>query len=578
MHRLESILSRIDGRGYRAYKDLTGTYEFEGMTLFIDHVQGDPFAAPSKLRLRAPLSVSGIPSSLFEGRLRRISLEDYLGRQVQFLLKSRNRPYQGSGKSGLIQIDAGGQEILERSSVRLNQNWVELRLEVGLPAAGRKILGCEAKKLLLDTLPDLSNRGLHFENVDPDKARAFIDCAENQEFIRSWLQECGLVAFVANQSILARRSGASDLPLHENSIPFLSPKSMERSLDLPHPRIPDKPETTRITGMGIPKGICLIVGGGYHGKSTLLKALERGIYPHIPGDGREYVVTCPKAVKIRSEDGRRVEKVDVSPFINNLPQGRNTELFCSDDASGSTSQAASIMEALEIGSDLLLMDEDSSATNFMIRDRRMQELVAREHEPITPYIDRVQEIYERFSVSTILVMGGCGDYLDKANPIIMLKEFLPQDCTEEAHTLAKQIETDRITETLKPMSIGISRVPDAESISAARGRNEVKIDLKGLDEILFGQTPLNLRALEQIVDRSQCRAIGFAIRLVQHKFMATDRSLRDSLKLLDLYMDENGIDVLDPYYQPERHPGHFARPRIIEIAAAVNRLRTLKIV
>ncbi len=577
MQRLKSILSRLDGRNYKAYKELAGCYELEKLTLFIDHVQGDPFAAPSKLRLRVPISISKIPLSMFETRVQKISLEDYLSRQIQGLIASHGRSGRGSGKSGIIQIDSGGQEILERTSIELTQDWVEARIELGLPAAGRRILGWEAQSLLLDTLPQISEKGLHYANIKPEKALQFIECAENQKYIRTWLEKSGYVAFVANQSILPRLSGASDLPMRDNPVPFQSPQTLEISLDLPYPRIPDHPESSRIMGMGIPRGVCLIVGGGYHGKSTLLRALERGVYSHIPEDGREYVVTCPDAVKIRSEDGRRVEKVDVSPFINDLPQGRNTKVFSSDDASGSTSQAASIMEALEMGSSLLLMDEDTSATNFMIRDRRMQELVDREHEPITPYLDRVREIYERFSVSTILVMGGCGDYLEMADPVIMLKDFVPQDFTAKAHAIATKIETGRFSEAVKPMSAELSRSPDPDSFSAARGKKDVKIDIRGLDEILYGRIALDLRALEQLVDGSQTRAVGYAIHLTQKKFMEKDQSLRGCLKLLDQHLDELGLDVLDPYFRPEKHPGNFARPRMLEIAAAINRLRTLRI-
>ena len=101
--------------------------------------------------------------------------------------------------------------------------------------------------------------------------------------------------------------------------------------------------------MGIRKGITLIVGGGYHGKSTLLKALEAGVYNHIAGDGREFVITDDTAFKLRAEDGRSITGVDISPFIKNLPNKKDTVHFSTEDASGSTSQAANLMEALESG-------------------------------------------------------------------------------------------------------------------------------------------------------------------------------------------------------------------------------------
>ena len=201
-----------------------------------------------------------------------------------------------------------------------------------------------------------------------------------------------------------------------------------------------------IKGMGLPKGVSLIVGGGYHGKSTLLKAIEKGVYNHIRGDGREWVISSNNTVKIRAEDGRRIEKVDIKYFIDNLPGGEDTRQFSSVNASGSTSQAANIMEAIEIGSDLLLMDEDTSATNFMIRDAKMQALVAKEKEPITPFIDRIRSLYEKHEISTILVIGGAGDYLDVADQVVMLDAYQVYDVSARAKEVAKSIESNRLSD------------------------------------------------------------------------------------------------------------------------------------
>ena len=328
--------------------------------------------------------------------------------------------------------------------------------------------------------------------------------------------------------------------------------------------------------MGIPQGVTLIVGGGYHGKSTLLRALERGVYPHIPGDGREYIVTRADAVKIRAEDGRRVACVDISPFISELPYGRDTREFSSDDASGSTSQAANIIEALEVGARVLLLDEDTSATNFMVRDARMQALVHSDDEPITPFIDRVHELYARLGVSTVLVMGGSGDYFDVADTVIMMREYLPHAVTAAAKEIARLHPTDRRTEVRFPLSRVTPRIPLPESFNPSRGRREVKIDAKALDLILYGRDPIELRFVEQLVDRSQTRAIGYAIHLATQRFMDGKTPLADVLDRLEEFFDRSGLDVLDPFRRGERHPGAFARPRRYEIAAAINRLRTVR--
>jgi len=328
--------------------------------------------------------------------------------------------------------------------------------------------------------------------------------------------------------------------------------------------------------MGIREGVTLIVGGGYHGKSTLLEAISRCVYPHIPGDGREYVVTRPDAVVIRSEDGRSVRKVDISPFISGLPQGASTVAFSTEDASGSTSQAANIVEALEAGSRLLLIDEDTSATNFMIRDARMQALVEKADEPITPLIDRIRELYEHLGVSTILVMGGSGDYFDVADSVIQMQSFLPHDVTDLARRIASERPTGRRPERPSPFSGITPRVPIPSSFDPSRGKKPVKIEARGIDTILFGRSLIDLRAVEQIIDRSQTRAIGMAIQLAASQLM-DGATIPVILDRLEETFDREGLDVLSPRSSAGEHPGDFARPRRYEIAAAIDRLRSLRI-
>ncbi|MDQ4077099.1 MAG: ABC-ATPase domain-containing protein [Chloroflexota bacterium] len=570
---LRRTLDRIDGRGYKAYKDIHGAYDLGRFTLHIDYVQGDPFASPSKVRVRVPQGVAGLPKALFANAVRRVALEDWLARRVNRAIRGVARRDRGSGKSGLIAIDAGGQEVLERTAVVVTPEWVEARLHVGLPARGRKVMGRQAAEMLLKELPEIVEQGLLWENLLHGVGKRFVATVENYEHIRQQLDDRGLIAFVADGAILPRESGASDRPLpNEEAVPFRAPDSLRVTIELPHPVKGEK----QITGMGVPKGVTLIVGGGYHGKSTLLQALERGVYPHIPHDGREYVVTNQNAVKIRAEDGRRVERVNISPFISNLPYGRSTVAFSTDDASGSTSQAANIVEALDVGAQVLLLDEDTSATNFMVRDARMQALVHKENEPITPFLDRVRELYDRFGVSTVLVMGGSGDYFDVADTVIMMRDYLPYDVTEDAEAIAATYPTQREREAAEPMDLSTVRIPLEESFDPSRGRRDVKIDAKALDLILFGRDPINLRGVEQIVDWSQTRAIGYAIHLATERFMDGRTSLPEVVESVERFFDEQGLDELDPFHRNEHHPGDFARPRRFEIAAAINRLRTVE--
>ncbi len=578
---LSRILHRIDGRGYRAYRDIAGSYRAGAGQISIDYVQGDPFAAPSKVRFRVDQNRAQIPEELIKPKVRRIALEDFLARRVDETIRQASPERRGTGSSGLLSIDAGRQEVLERTAAVANPSWVEVRLEVGLPAAGRRVLGRQAEDMLCRVLPELVENGLTWSPSIDSRGRDFVLCVENQEAIRDQLEERGLVAFVGEASILPRQSGVSDRPLKDDGVvSFESPETLRVTLDLPNPSQPFGEGKRTISGMGIPRGVTLIIGGGYHGKSTLLRALERGVYPHIHGDGREFVVTHPDATKIRAEDRRRVEKIDLSPFIGELPNGQSTEAFSTEEASGSTSQAAAIMEAIEAGARVLLMDEDTSATNLMVRDARMQALVEKLHEPITPLVDRIREIYEKAGVSTILVMGGSGDYFEAADTVITMREYHALDGTDEAKRVAQELPNQRIDEARAPFASATDRIPLAHSLNPSRGRRRVKIDAPAVDAIRFGENTIDLRCVEQLVDRSQTRAVGHSLHLASQRFMGGKSTVRDVLSSLEEFFNREGLDALregrtDPSRQDSPHPGNFARPRRHEIAAALNRLRTL---
>jgi predicted ABC-class ATPase len=391
-----------------------------------------------------------------------------------------------------------------------------------------------------------------------------LETAEDADFLRDKLDDIGILAFVADGAVLPRASGVDPRPLSRGQVvDFLSPESFRVEVDLPN--------RGRLSGMGIPKGVTIIVGGGYHGKSTLLNALEMGIYNHIPGDGREFVVTNRKAVKIRAEDGRRVEKVDISPFITNLPFGRGTRDFSTDDASGSTSQAANTIEALEMGAEVLLIDEDTSATNFMIRDHRMQDLVSKDREPITPFIDKIKQLDQNLGVSTILVIGGSGDYFDVADCVICMVEYRPCDMTLKAQEIAEKYRAERTPEGGKDFGRLTERVPQTHSFDPSKGKKSVKISTKGLKSILFGIYPIDLTAVEQLVDTSQTRAIGDAVHYAT-RFMDGDKTLREVVETVQKEIEKNGLGVLNPM-----PVGDYAEFRGHELAAAINRLRTLRV-
>ena len=561
---LRKILTRLDGKGYKAYKDIKGAYDYINFTLFIDHVQGDPFASPSRVRAEVKMDKAGFPYDLWDSRLKKIALEDYLARQFSFAIRRGCKGRRGIGKSGLVAIDSGRQEVLERNSVNVDEQKVEVRFIVGLPASGRTILGLEAIAMFFQEIPQIVEKSLFLRNLKTNELRSHIKLAEDQGVLRKWLKEKDLVAFVANGAILPRRSGVDDRPLQMGVVPFRSPQELEVEVELPNRGV--------LQGMGIPQGVTLIVGGGFHGKSTLLNAIELGVYNHVPGDGREYIATHDAAVKIRAEDGRSIEKVTISPFISNLPLKRDTKRFSTENASGSTSQAANIIEAVGMGAQVLLIDEDTSATNFMVRDERMQELVAKEKEPITPFIDKVQKLYRDYGVSTVLVMGGSGDYFDVADTILMMDEYRPCCVTEKAKEIALRHEVKRVDEGGGSFGEFSDRKPKASSFDSQRGRRDVKIDAKGLKGILYGTDFIDLSYLEQLVDISQTRCIGFLIHYYVSHYLDKSEDLKKGLEKVMCDVEEKGFDILLPY-----KVGNLALPRIYEVAGAINRMRCLKV-
>ena len=560
---LRELLNRIDHRGYPAYKDTRGAWQFDGYLLSIDHVQGDPFAAPSKVSVHVPGKLAGFPTELYDEKHKRIALQDFLIRQFSRQVQGFTFKAKGSGKSGLLSVSHCGQEILERTACEIDKNgMVIVRMEIGFPANGRTINARELIKILFEFLPGCVKKSLYYRALDAKAVQKNKELSEDQQFIRRELTRLKLAAFVANGSILPRESGISDRPM-KNAVPFTSPDSMEVTLELPY--------HGNLTGMGIKRGITLIVGGGYHGKSTLLKALELGVYNHIAGDGREYVITDDSAMKIRAEDGRSIKQVDISMFINNLPNRKDTVHFCTEDASGSTSQAANVVEAMETGANLLLIDEDTSATNFMIRDELMQRVVHRKSEPITPFIDRVQELSNNHKISTILVAGSSGSYFHKADQIIQMDHYLPKDITDFAKKEAADfpLPEEPVSPATEP-----SYARTIKSDNSFRKNDRIKIKTQGKDSILINRDAIDLRYVEQLTDTEQLSTLGQLMKYAQLHLFDNKRTLGESAEELWKILEQKGISAI---CEGSYVPGGFAMPRKQEIYACLNRYRALKL-
>lgn len=574
---LRQQLRSINRKSYPAYKGLKGLYHFGNYILSIDHVQGDPFASPSHVSIQISHRDAGFPVEYYKDTLTGTTLCDYLTRQFEKQVSQYSFRAKGSGKSGLLTVSHCGQEILSRTACEITEKGITARFFVGFPANGRTINATELEKILFDFLPVCIQKSFFYSSLNAKELQNYIELAEDQEFIRQTLPAKNLCAFIADGSILPRESGISSRPM-KASVPFTSPDSLRISINLPH--------KGKITGMGIPKGITLIVGGGYHGKSTLLNALELGVYNHIPGDGREYVITDATAVKLRSEDGRFIKDVDISMFINDLPNKKDTRCFSTLDASGSTSQAAGIVESMEAGSHLFLLDEDTSATNFMVRDAFMQQVIQREKEPITPFLERAEDFYKKAEISTILVAGSSGAFFHIADTIIQMDNYVPKDITASVKKLCSQypLPAVSVTDFQLPHSHRIMSRPAESSKhlrhnsrgnhsdSGAAKPERLKTRISGTDGFSLGRQEIDLRYTEQLIDAEQTAALGLLLKYAVEHLADGRRTLPEIVQFLWKNLSLHGLSF---FTENQKISCGYATPRIQEIYACLNRYRGL---
>ncbi|ALG54134.1 TPA: ABC-ATPase domain-containing protein [Vibrio parahaemolyticus] len=543
MDQLTAKLKKIEKQSYRAYQQIKGQYDFTDFTLFIDHVQGDPYASASRFRATRAWSLTGLEWLKDESPAFQRAARDFIARSFEQFAKQENT----------VSIALNGQTVLDSTAVLFTEEGIELRFRVNLPAEGRSVLGKKANNILTFHLPKFIRRATLERELDKEAMVKHCQVVEDQSALREQLEAHNLVAFVANGSVLPRIAGNCDLPMKE-AVEFTAPESLQVTLHAPNKGY--------VTGLGIPKGITLIVGGGFHGKSTLLNAIERSIYDHIPGDGREYIVTDQKAMKIRAEDGRCVHHLNLSNYINHLPMGKDTADFSTQDASGSTSQAAWLQESIEAGATSLLIDEDTSATNFMIRDERMQALVAKGDEPITPLVDRIGQLRDELDISTIIVMGGSGDYLDVANTVIQMHDYQAVDVTEKAKQVIAQHPTQRHNESEDSLQTFRPRALNRVALMNILTDGKFRVSAKGKDSLRFGKEFTDLSALEQIESADEVNAIGW---------------LWFQLAQLPGWCN-NPAKEIEEMLSGEWHAslpkqGDLAKPRTLDVMAALNRMR-----
>ena len=556
-------LHALDGRSYAAYKAIVGRYRAPaGWFLHIDRVQSDPYAPPTRIHVDVPTDLHGLElldeADLLADVDRRLAVGDFLTREL-------HAGFRGTALS----IASPGQEILQRSSIILRPDekkegagWIlEARARLALPAQGRSIQGHEASRIVGRDLVRELEEAMDLTGERGDRLVRHIATLEDHRALTATAARNGWVSFLADGSVLPRRSGVSDEPL-DGGVPLEAPESMAATVELPH--------AGTVRGTVVEAGVNVIVGGGYHGKSTLLSAIERGVYPHVPGDGRELVATVPDAVKVRAADGRAVTGVDLTPFISHLPAGRDTASFTTRNASGSTSQAASIIEAVEAGSTVLLLDEDTSATNLLIRDSRMRELVAADREPITPLVDRIAALFRQRGVSTVMVMGGSGDYLDVADRVLLMDAYHLRDVTEQARRVVA--DQPRPLTELEDFAAPRQRVPEPAPPRTRRG--PVRTRAQGTSTLVLDREDIDISDVGGVTDPGQAEAIAYALRaLLEQRFDGVS-PLRECLDDLEALLDEEGLDALT---DERERPAFLVRPRMVDVAAAVSRYRKLEL-
>lgn len=556
-------LHALDGRSYAAYKAIVGRYRAPaGWFLHIDRVQSDPYAPPTRIHVDVPTDLHGLElldeADLLADVDRRLAVGDFLTREL-------HAGFRGTALS----IASPGQEILQRSSIIVRPDetgerpgWVlEVRARLALPAQGRSIQGHEASRIVGRDLVRELEEAMDLTGERGDRLVRHIATLEDHRALTAAVAVNGWVSFLADGSVLPRRSGVSDEPL-TGGVALESPDSMAATVELPH--------AGTVRGTVVGAGVNVIVGGGYHGKSTLLSAIERGVYPHVPGDGRELVATVPDAVKVRAADGRAVTGVDLTPFISHLPAGRDTASFTTRNASGSTSQAASIIEAVEAGSTVLLLDEDTSATNLLIRDSRMRELVAADREPITPLVDRITALFRQRGVSTVMVMGGSGDYLDVADRVLLMDAYHLRDATEQAHRIVA--DQPRPLTELEDFAAPRQRVPEPAPPRTRRG--PVRTRAHGTSTLVLDREDVDISDVGGVTDPGQAEAVAYALRaLLEQRFDGVS-PLRECLDDLEALLDDEGLDALT---DERERPAFLVRPRMVDVGAAVSRYRKLEL-
>lgn len=556
------ILSAINGAAATEYSRLVGDFDFSRYVLKINSLD-QVEQGGNLLVVRVPQILAGFPPHLFNTPVRRTALEDFLTRRLVAEIDRLSR-YDAKGISRRrLTIAVPGQKILPRTSLLAAEEYLEARITVHLPLAGGLVDSVGAQEIFFEDLSDVVNRSLIYCNLDDAELEEFVDLMEDVDQIRQILPTRGLVAFLAEGSLLSRL-GNTDYPGHDELRPLFVDESLSMEMDTPN--------GGTVRGVGIPQGITLILGDAYSGRSDILSGIAHGIYNHIPGDGRERCVTVPDAVQVAAEVGRSIQRVDLSFFLGALPGEENTSLYSRIDADPSAAQAAQVIESLEVGARVLLFDESSSSSAFLTRDARLDPVMPITEQHIQPLSVRARQLVDDLGVSLVVAgSSSVAEFISVADQIYRVEGGKLEDITEACKAIEIQSQDVPAYQDVARL-VERSRWVVPSSLDPSSGKEDQHVEALARDLLEFGRSTIDLQGVKQLADIYQTETIGRILYYAKIHYLDERRPIRELLDLVDRDLSTEGLECLSRDLR-----GDFARPRRYEIAAALNRLDTLRI-
>lgn len=566
-----NLLAGLDGQPFSEYQQLVGDFDFSRYVIKcsrIDLNSSDALAPVFSIRI--PQTIAEIPEYLFDTPVRRTAMEDLLLRRLADHIGAvANYDHNGIARRH-IHSAAPNQKILPRNALLLTSEYIEVYVRITLPTQqviveGEPVVSIDgdmAQHIFFDDLPEIVSNSLLYCNIDAAEADRFVNNMEDADHLRQHLAASGQVSYLAEGAMISRMAG-SDLPDYENLLPMEMDEELIEEVDVPH--------AGTVRGMGVPTGLTLVLGESDSGRVELMNAIAQGIYNHIPGDGRERIVTVADAVNIRSEVGRPIQQVDISAFAEEFPDGSNPASCSTVSAGAFTSQAASTVEALEAGARVLLYDEHSSSSTFLSSDTRVTPLLGKSSRNTLAAIAR--RMVDELGISMVVAGSSLvAEFIPIADKILKVENFRISDITEEAKALEIAVpEAAGETVNLGSM-LSRARWAMPSSIDPSIGREDLVILAEDADFLQFGRSLVDLDGVSQLADADQTRAIGFVLYYAKLRYMDEGYSIREILDLVDRDLSNEGLNTLVRELR-----GDLARPRRYEVAATLNRLPSFRV-